>query len=96
MNFATRLPAFRPSAETDATFASRFSLSSTSFRHATIFIQTEPLLLSAASDCNISERSTLPFVAYIAAMGLSKSTRIMILLGIDSAFFFLELVVGIQ
>ncbi|OCL03551.1 cation efflux protein [Glonium stellatum] len=27
-------------------------------------------------------------------MGLSKSTRIMILLGIDSAFFFLELVVG--
>lgn len=27
-------------------------------------------------------------------MGLSKSTRIMILLGIDSAFFLLELVVG--
>lgn len=29
-------------------------------------------------------------------MGLSKSTRIMILLGIDSAFFLLELVVGIN
>lgn len=29
-----------------------------------------------------------------AIMGLSKSTRIMILLGIDSAFFLLELVVG--
>ena len=27
-------------------------------------------------------------------MGLSKSTRIMILLGIDSAFFLLELIVG--
>jgi zinc transporter 1 len=27
-------------------------------------------------------------------MGLSKSTRIMILLGIDTAFFFLELIVG--
>ena len=27
-------------------------------------------------------------------MGLSKSTRITILLGIDSAFFFLELIVG--
>jgi hypothetical protein len=27
-------------------------------------------------------------------MGLSKSTRIMILLGIDTAFFLLELVVG--
>ena len=27
-------------------------------------------------------------------MGLSKSTRITILLGIDSAFFFLELTVG--
>jgi zinc transporter 1 len=27
-------------------------------------------------------------------MALSKSTRIMILLGIDSAFFLLELVVG--
>lgn len=27
-------------------------------------------------------------------MGFSKSTRIMILLGIDSAFFLLELVVG--
>lgn len=27
-------------------------------------------------------------------MGLSKSTRIMILLGIDSCFFLLELVVG--
>ena len=89
MNFATRLPAFRTSAETDATFASPSDTQP-------IFIQTEPLLLSAASDCNISERSTPPFVAYIAAMGLSKSTRIMILLGIDSAFFFLELVVGIQ
>lgn len=29
-----------------------------------------------------------------AIMGLSKSTRIMILLAIDTAFFFLELVVG--
>jgi hypothetical protein len=29
-----------------------------------------------------------------ATMGLSKSTRIMILLAIDTAFFFLELVVG--
>jgi len=27
-------------------------------------------------------------------MGLSKSNRIMILLAIDSAFFFLELIVG--
>jgi len=27
-------------------------------------------------------------------MGLSKSTRILILLSIDSAFFFLELIVG--
>jgi zinc transporter 1 len=27
-------------------------------------------------------------------MGLSKSTRISILLGIDSAFFLLELIVG--
>lgn len=27
-------------------------------------------------------------------MGLSKSTRILILLGIDSAFFLLELIVG--
>jgi zinc transporter 1 len=27
-------------------------------------------------------------------MGLSKSTRIMILLAIDTAFFFLELIVG--
>jgi len=31
MNFATRLPAFRSGAEIDATFASQFSLSSTSF-----------------------------------------------------------------
>jgi len=27
-------------------------------------------------------------------MGLSKSTRIMILLGIDTAFFFVELIAG--
>jgi Co/Zn/Cd efflux system component len=30
----------------------------------------------------------------IAVMGLSKSSRIMILLAIDTAFFFLELIVG--
>lgn len=30
----------------------------------------------------------------IAKMALSKSTRIMILLAIDTAFFFLELIVG--
>lgn len=29
-----------------------------------------------------------------STMGLSKSTRIMILLGIDTSFFFLELIVG--
>jgi hypothetical protein len=35
-----------------------------------------------------------PLAPRTAEMGLSKSTRIMILLGIDTAFFFLELIVG--
>jgi hypothetical protein len=35
-----------------------------------------------------------PRASDIAAMGLSKSHRIMILLAIDSAFFLLEMVVG--
>lgn len=52
---------------------------------------SKPLAITAHTpiDRNTSARAT-----GTAKMGLSKSTRIMILLGIDSAFFLLELIVG--
>ena len=53
---------------------------------------SKPLAITAHTpiDRNTSARA----LSDTAKMGLSKSTRIMILLGIDSAFFLLELIVG--
>ena len=53
---------------------------------------SKPLAITALTsiDRNTSARA----LSNTANMGLSKSTRIMILLGIDSAFFLLELIVG--